>query len=99
MEELAKADPGFAKLWRKVQTRRDVIRSLLYSYGERPPESEVLAKCEEDAHYQRYYAACEERYGRYVKTLEVFTANANELTRIREESSRPAFMQVGSECA
>lgn len=99
MEELAKADPGFARLWRKVQTRRDVIRSLLYSYGERPPESEVLAKCEEDAHYQRYWAACEERYGRYVKTLEVFAANADELSRIREESSRPAFMQAARGCA
>lgn len=94
MEELAKADPGFAKLWRKVQTRRDVIRSLLYSYGDRPPEFEVLAKCEEDGTYQRYFAACEERYGRYVKTLEVFAANAEELSRIREESSQPAFMQA-----
>jgi len=99
MEELAKADPGFAKLWRKVQMRRDVIRSLLYSYGERPPESEVLEKCAEDAHYQRYYAACEERYERYVKTLEVFAANADELSRIREESSRPSFMQAGRGCA
>lgn len=99
MEGLAKADPGFAKLWRKVQTRRDVIRSLLYSYGERPPESEVLAKCEEDDHYQRYFAACEERYGRYVKTLEAFAANAEELSRIREESSCPAFMQVRGRCA
>lgn len=92
MEGLAQADPGFAKLWRKVQMRRDVMRSLLYSYGERPPESEVLAKCEEDDHYRRYYAACEERYGRYVKTLEAFAADADELSRIREESSHPAFM-------
>lgn len=98
MEELAKADPGFARLWRKVQTRRDVIRSLLYSYGERPPESEVLARCEEDDHYRRYFAACEERYGRYVKTLEAFTANADELSQIREESLRPAFMQVERGC-
>lgn len=94
MEELAKADPGFAKLWRKVQTRRNVIRSLLYSCGDRPPEFEVLAKCEEDGAYQRYFAACEERYERYVKTLEVFAANAGELSQIREEASRPAFMQA-----
>lgn len=93
MEELAEVDSGFAKLWRKAQTRRDVIRSLLYSDGSRPPEDEVLAKCAEDAHYQRYYAACEERYDRYVKMCEAFSASAAELERIREESSRPAFMQ------
>ena len=99
MEELAKADPGFAKLWHKVQTRRSVIRSQLYMGGDRPPESEVLAKCAEDGPYRRYWAACEERYGRYLKMCEVFSANASELERIRKESACPAFMQAERGCA
>ena len=99
MPGLAQADPGFAKLWRKVQTRRSVMRSQLYMGGERPPESEVLALCEQDGPYQRYYAACEERYGRYLKTLGVFAANADELSHIREELSHPSFIQAGRGCA
>lgn len=94
MPALAKADPDFAKLWRKVQTRRDVIRSLLYSYGDRPSEEKVLEECKKDEHYKRYMAACEERYGRYVKMCEVFAADANELSRVRKSSALPAFAQV-----
>lgn len=95
MEDLAKADPEFAKLWRKVQTRRDVIRSLLYSYGERPPEEHVLEKCAEDDHYRRYLAACEERYARYLKMCAVFSESAGELVRIREQEAVPSFAQPG----
>lgn len=99
MEELAQADPGFAKLWRKAQTRRSVIRSQLCMGGDRPPESEVLALCEQDGPYQRYLAACEERHARYLKMCEVFSANASKLERIREDSARPAFMQDARGCA
>ncbi|MDU8005756.1 MAG: hypothetical protein E7J12_07795 [Eggerthella sp.] len=95
MEDLAKTDPEFAKLWRKVQTRRDVIRSLLYSYGERPPEEHVLEKCAEDDHYRRYLAACEERYARYLKMCAVFSESAGELVRIRKQEAVPAFAQPG----
>lgn len=94
MAALAKADPDFAKLWRKVQTRRDVIRSLLYSYGDRPPEDKVLEECRKDEHYKRYMAACEERYGRYTKMCEVFAADANEFLHVREGSTMPAFVQA-----
>ncbi|PWL78511.1 MAG: hypothetical protein DBY20_06535 [Coriobacteriia bacterium] len=99
MPGLAQVDPGFAKLWRKVQTRRSVIRSQLYMDGSRPPEFEVLERCAEDASCQRYWAACEERYGRYVKMCEVLSANASELEHMRNEAVRPAFMQFERGCA
>ena len=38
MPGLAKADPEFAPLWRKVESRRSIVRSLLYD--ERPGASE-----------------------------------------------------------
>ena len=97
MAELAKADPDFAKLWRKVQTRRDVIRSLLFSEFGRQPEESVLEKCAEDKHYQDYYTACEERYARYLKMCEVFSANVEELASVRKEAETPKFLQAKKE--
>ena len=65
MEGLAKVDPGFAKLWRRVAARRSVILSLLYD--RKPGTSrEVEAECETDEALARHMEACEERYGRYL---------------------------------
>lgn len=75
MEELAKADPDFAKLWDRVLVQRTVKRSFLAMGDAMPSESEVLAACEEDDYYQRLYAAAKERYNRYVKMFETFHAD------------------------
>lgn len=42
MPGLAQADPDFAKLWRRVETQRCVIRSTMAMGGELPPEEDVL---------------------------------------------------------
>lgn len=60
MPGLAQADPDFAKLWRRVETQRCVIRSTMAMGGELPPEEDVLAACETDRHYQRFLGACRE---------------------------------------
>lgn len=66
MEGLAKADPGFAKLWRRVASRRNVILSLLYDRNPAASREEFEAECEADETLTRHMAACEERYGRYL---------------------------------
>lgn len=66
MEDLAKADPGFAKLWRRVASRRNVILSLLYDRKPGASREEFEAECEADETLARHMAACEERYGRYL---------------------------------
>lgn len=66
MEGLAKADPGFARLWRKVAARRSVILSLLYDRDPGASREEFEAECEADEMLARHMAACEERYGRYL---------------------------------
>ena len=70
MEELAEADPDFAKLWRRVEVQRNVKRSILAMDGAVPSESEVSVACESDGYYRRLYSAAEERYGRYLRMLE-----------------------------
>ncbi len=66
MEGLAKADPGFAKLWRRVASRRNVILSLLYDRNPGASREDFEAECEADETLARHMAACEERYGRYL---------------------------------
>ena len=66
MEGLAKADPGFAKLWRRVAARRSVILSLLYDRKPGASREEFETECEADEALARHMAACEERYGRYL---------------------------------
>ena len=66
MEGLAKADPGFARLWRRVASRRNVILSLLYDRKPGASREEFEAECEADEALARHMAACEERYGRYL---------------------------------
>lgn len=72
MEELAEADPDFAPLWRKLESARAVVRSIMFMDGHRYPEEEVLEACKEDAQYQRCLARCKERYERYLKIFELF---------------------------
>ena len=72
MEELAEADPDFAPLWRKLESARAVVRSIMFMNGKRYPEEEVLEACKEDAQYQRCLARCKERYERYLKVFELF---------------------------
>lgn len=72
MEELAEADPDFAPLWRKLESARAVVRSIMFMDGKRHPEEEVLEACKEDAQYQRCLARCKERYERYLKVFELF---------------------------
>ena len=72
MEELAEADPDFAPLWRKLESARAVVRSIMFMDGKRYPEEEVLEACKEDAQYQRCLSRCKERYERYLKVFELF---------------------------
>lgn len=51
-----------------------------------PPGDEVAAACKEDEHYRRYYAACEERYGRYLKVFELFRDPDRRLERAHEDA-------------
>lgn len=95
MVGLAQADPDFAKLWRKVETRRSVIRSQLAMGGALPPEKQVLAACEEDGPYKRYIAACEERHGRYLKVFELFRNPNRGLERAQEETLTTGAMPFG----
>ena len=95
MVGLAQADPDFAKLWRKVETRRSVIRSQLAMGGALPPEKQVLAACEEDGPYKRYIAACEERHGRYLKVFELFRNPNRGLERAQEETLATGAMPFG----
>lgn len=85
MSGLAQADPDFAKMWRRVETQRCVIRSTMAMGGELPPEEDVLEACETDRHYQRYLSACKERYDRYLKVIELFRNQSAGLERAREE--------------
>lgn len=97
MVGLAQADPDFAKLWRKVETRRSVIRSQLAMGGTVPPEEQVLAACETDGPYKRYLAACEERHARYLRIFDLFRgpgANA-ELEELRHEIVEEGFNPYG----
>lgn len=84
MVGLAQADPEFAKLWRRVETRRSVIRSQLYSEGRDVPEAEVARACEEDAHFARYLRACKERYDRYLGVFELLRGPGLGLEEARE---------------
>lgn len=72
MEELAKADPDFAKLWNRVLVQRNVKRSFMVANNERPSKAEVIEACEKDDYYQRLYASAKERYERYLKVFETF---------------------------
>lgn len=97
MAGLAQADADFAKMWRKVETRRSVIRSQLAMGGTLPPEEKVLAACEEDGPYKRYLAACEERHDRYLKIFDLFrgpSAQA-ELEELRQEAAGDGFNPYG----
>lgn len=84
MVGLAQADPEFAKLWRRVETRRSVIRSQLYSADGNVLEAEVAKACEEDEHYRRYLAACKERYDRYLKVFDLLRCPGGDCEGIRE---------------
>lgn len=95
MHGLAQADPDFAKLWRRVETQRCVIRSTIAMGGELPPEEDVLAACEADERYQRYLSACKERHGRYLKVIELFRSPSAELARAREEAVALSAMPFG----
>lgn len=99
MAGLAQADPDFAKLWRKVQTRRSVIRSQLYMDGSRPPEERVLELCADDGPYKRYWAACEERYARYLKMCDLFAMSAEEMAQLRDAQASLGFPLMGRGCA
>lgn len=95
MVGLAQADPDFAKLWRRVETRRSVIRSQMAMGGSLPPEEQVLAACEEDGPYKRYIAACEERHGRYLKVFELFRNPSRGLEQAQEEALTAGAMPFG----
>lgn len=71
MPGLAKADPEFAPLWRKVESRRSIVRSLLYDERPGASEEDVAERCAGDRLYGKYMAACEERYGRYLAICEL----------------------------
>lgn len=95
MPGLAQADPDFAKLWRRVETQRCVIRSTMAMSGKLPPEEEVLAACEKDKHYQRYLSACKERHERYLKVVELFRSPSASLEQAREEVAAASAMPFG----
>ena len=78
MPELAEADPGFGRLWRKVVARRNVVRSLLYDEKPGATEDDVSEKCAADRLYGKYLAACEERYGRYLSLCGMLAGAAAE---------------------
>lgn len=59
MEGLAKADLGFARPWRRVSARRNMILPLLY---DRKPGAS-RKEFEADEALARHMAACKERYG------------------------------------
>lgn len=85
MPGLAQADPTFAKLWRKVETRRGVIRSTMASSDGLPPEEEVRAACDADALFGRYLAACEKHYARYLDMVALFTGAGLPNTEARRD--------------
>lgn len=95
MPGLAQADPDFAKLWRRVETQRCVIRSTMSMGGELPPEEDVLAACGTDGHYQRFLGACKERYDRYLKVIELFRSPSASLERAHEEALALSAMPFG----
>lgn len=63
MEGLAKADLGFARPWRRVSARRNMILPLLYDRKPGASRKEFEAECEADEALARHMAACKERYG------------------------------------
>lgn len=95
MPGLAQADPDFAKLWRRVETQRCVIRSTMAMGGVLPPEEDVLAACEADERYRRYLSACKERHGRYLKVIELFRSPSAGLARAQEEAVALSAMPFG----
>lgn len=95
MPGLAQADPDFAKMWRRVETQRCVIRSTMAMGGDLPPEEDVLEACETDRHYQRYLSACKERHERYLKVVEMFRNPAAGLAEARDEVAAAAAMPFG----
>ncbi len=99
MPGLAQADPDFAKMRRRVETQRCVVRSLMAMGGKLPPEDEVAAACETDERYQRYLAACKERHERYLKVVEMFRSPGAGLDRAREEVAAASTIPFGGRCA
>lgn len=84
MVGLAQADPEFAKLWRRVETRRSVIRSQLYVAGSAVSENEVAEACDADELYDRYLAACKERHGRYLQLVDLFRNPGGDFKDVRK---------------
>ncbi len=95
MPGLAQADPDFAKLWRRVETQRCVIRSTMAMGDELPPEKDVLAACETDSHYQRFLGACKERCDRYLKVIELFRSPSEGLERAHQEALALSALPFG----
>ena len=70
IEQLAQASPEFAVIWRKVETRRSVLRSY-----EPDLDSEAFAAVlEADEHYVRFRSAAQEAYENYLSACEMFGA-------------------------
>ena len=84
MVRLAQASPEFVKLWRRVETRRSVIRSQLYADGGAVSGDEVAETCDADGPYDRYLAACKKRHGRYLQLVELLRSPGGACADIRE---------------
>lgn len=84
MVGLAQADPEFAKLWRRVETRRSVICSQLYVAESAVSENEAAEACDADELYDRYLAACKERHGRYLQLVDLFRNPGGDFKDVRK---------------
>lgn len=70
IEQLAKESPEFAAIWRKVETRRCVIRS----YYPELDDAQLTAALEEDEHYVRFRETAQEAYENYLGACAAFGA-------------------------
>lgn len=68
---------------------------LMAMSRELPLKDDVLAACETDKHYQRFLSVCKERYGRYLKVIELFMSPSAGLERARKEVAEAIAMPFG----
>ena len=59
----------------------------------------MLELCADDGPYKRYWAACEERYARYLKMCDLFAMSAEEMAQLRDAQASLGFPLIGRGCA
>ena len=77
MEELAQADESFGKLWKRMMSRRSVIRTIVRDQSPDADDQEIERAALDDSAYGRYRAQCESRYRNYLDSRSMIAENGD----------------------